>query len=111
MSFIKTDYQVKEDDSLHKELIDTIEIIRKKIAEKVGNDPSVSFPENDHCIAFGGTQDEPKLCMTFEWQKCYGKPCICASLDDKFIWQEWDFGTREMLISRIVDFVASKIND
>ena len=110
MSFIKRDYKVTEDDALHGELVNTIGLISGKVAEKIGRDQSIRFPENDHAIAFAGSSEKPELLLTFEWQKCYGKPCICASLDDKYIWQEWDFGTRERLIAQIADFVAAKIN-
>ena len=110
MSFIKLDYKVTEDDALHKELVDTIGTIISEVAEKAGKDQSIRFPENDHAVAFGGTAEKPELVLTLEWQKCFGKPCLCASLDDKYIWQEWDFGTRERLVAQIVGLVSDKIN-
>ena len=108
MSFIKADYRITEDETLHAELLKTMDIIVDKIAAEVGGDCSVRL-DDDHRTAFGGTKEKPELVLTLEWQKCFGHPCICASLDDTTIWQEWDFGTRDRCVREIAGFISAKI--
>lgn len=110
MSFIKASYRIPEDEELRKQLLDTVEQIVSCVAEKSADKTVVRFPEKDHVIAFGGTTERPELCLTLEWQKCAGKPCLFASIDDKFIWQEWDFGTRELFVSQIANFIVKNKN-
>lgn len=109
MSFVKTDYKVEENGELHTELKKTIDFIAQKVKENIGEDRSVRLPD-DHMIAFGGDAEKPELVLTFEWQKCFGKPSIVVSLDDKYIWQEWDFGTRDRLCGQIIKFLSEKLN-
>ena len=108
MSFTKLNCAYPENEELHKELIAVIDTIAAGIAENCGEDRAVRLSD-DHRIAFGGTAEEPEMCLEFEWQTCFGKPALFASLDGNYTWQEWDFGTRKRLVGEIVKFITARI--
>lgn len=109
MPFTKLFCTMPEDEKMHEQLLEVIDTIVKTVAENCGRDTSVRFADDDHAVAFGGTAESPELCLKFEWQKCFGKPALVAMLDDKYMWQEWDFGTKENLTRQIVKFLTEKL--
>ena len=108
MSFTKFSCEVPENEELRAELVGTLEKIVRFVADACGKDPPVRLTDI-HSVAFGGTEKEPEKVLSLEWQKCFGKPALVASFDDKYMWQEWDFGTRENLVARVEKFIVSRI--
>lgn len=89
---------------------DSLEEIIRRVAEQSGIDRCIRFENNDHAVAFSGSQEDFALCLTLSSKRSGGWDYLIADLDDEFHWCEWEFEDRFAFFDTVVDYIAAHMN-
>ncbi len=94
----------------HRMVVDSLEEIIRRVAEKSGIPRCIRFEDNDCAVAFSGTQEDFALYLTLDVNHTNGWDYLVAGLDDAYHWYEWDFEDRFAFFDAVVDHIATHMN-
>lgn len=82
--------------------------IKEAVSKKCGVEHFIEY--DDFTVAFAGSKENMELILEICTQKCDGKKCLYASVDDEASWQECDFDNLDEFENNIIEYIANRVN-